>query len=252
MADQYHSGVPAAGHQISDDLTAMQEMFQYYAALFQEICDGWAVADSSTLTVDKIKASTTLTTPVINTSVSGTAILDEDDLVTDSNTQLATQQSIKAYVDTHAAATITHGTIKPALGGNTAADSLKIIQLVIDNPATADKARFVSTSRYNGDGFGATEVGKSETVSNITMDATGSIVTFGSVLFNSVPNLYPISCIVADNQTTEGIIVNPVNSSGALILYFKDGTNCDNSAPDLTAAVDTGQIILHITYIAGT
>lgn len=41
----------------------------------------------------------TLTSPVINVGVSGTAILDEDDLATDSATQLATQQSIKAYVD---------------------------------------------------------------------------------------------------------------------------------------------------------
>ena len=41
----------------------------------------------------------TLTSPVLNTGVSGTAILDEDDLSTNSATQLATQQSIKAYVD---------------------------------------------------------------------------------------------------------------------------------------------------------
>jgi hypothetical protein len=42
----------------------------------------------------------TLTSPIINVGVSGSAILDEDDLATDSATQLATQQSIKAYVDT--------------------------------------------------------------------------------------------------------------------------------------------------------
>lgn len=41
----------------------------------------------------------TLTSPVINTGVSGTAILDEDDMVSNSDTKLATQQSIKAYVD---------------------------------------------------------------------------------------------------------------------------------------------------------
>ena len=40
----------------------------------------------------------TLTSPVINTGVSGSAILDEDDMASDSNTKLATQQSIKAYV----------------------------------------------------------------------------------------------------------------------------------------------------------
>lgn len=54
-----------------------------------------------------IKNSTTLTTPVINTSVSGTAILDEDNMVSDSATKLATQQSIKAYVDSRATAAIT-------------------------------------------------------------------------------------------------------------------------------------------------
>jgi hypothetical protein len=44
----------------------------------------------------------TLTSPVLNTGVSGTAILDEDDMATNSDTQLATQQSIKAYVDANA------------------------------------------------------------------------------------------------------------------------------------------------------
>ena len=42
----------------------------------------------------------TLTSTVLNTGVSGTAILDEDNMASDSATQLATQQSIKAYVDT--------------------------------------------------------------------------------------------------------------------------------------------------------
>jgi len=36
---------------------------------------------------------------VLNTDVSGTAIKDEDDMSSDSATHLATQQSIKAYVD---------------------------------------------------------------------------------------------------------------------------------------------------------
>ena len=45
----------------------------------------------------------TLTSPVLNTGVSGTAVLDEDTMASDSATQLATQQSIKAYVDTQVA-----------------------------------------------------------------------------------------------------------------------------------------------------
>jgi len=42
----------------------------------------------------------TLTSPVLNSTVSGTSIKDEDDMSSDSASHLATQQSIKAYVDT--------------------------------------------------------------------------------------------------------------------------------------------------------
>ena len=40
----------------------------------------------------------TLTSAVLNTGVSGSAVLDEDDFASDSATKLATQQSIKAYI----------------------------------------------------------------------------------------------------------------------------------------------------------
>ena len=48
----------------------------------------------------------TLTSPVLNTGVSGTAVLDEDAMGSDSATKLATQQSIKAYVDANSGATL--------------------------------------------------------------------------------------------------------------------------------------------------
>ena len=51
------------------------------------------LAGSQTLT------NKTLTSPVLNTGVSGTAVKDEDTFASNSNTHLATQQSIKAYVD---------------------------------------------------------------------------------------------------------------------------------------------------------
>jgi len=46
----------------------------------------------------------TLTSAVLNTGVSGTAIKDEDNMASDSATHLATQQSIKAYVDSQVTA----------------------------------------------------------------------------------------------------------------------------------------------------
>ena len=54
---------------------------------------------TQTLT-NKTLTSPTLTTPVFNTSISGTAFLDEDDFSSNSATKVASQQSIKAYVDT--------------------------------------------------------------------------------------------------------------------------------------------------------
>lgn len=61
------------------------------------------VPDATDTLVGKATTDTltnkTLTSPVINTAISGTAFLDEDDLTSDSDTKVASQQSIKAYVD---------------------------------------------------------------------------------------------------------------------------------------------------------
>ena len=69
---------------------------------------GGATSGSATLNMDtattvdistsQALSNKTLTSPVINTGVSGSAILDEDNFASDSDTKLATQQSIKAYV----------------------------------------------------------------------------------------------------------------------------------------------------------
>ena len=53
---------------------------------------------------NKTLTSPTLTSAVLNTALSGTAFLDEDNMASDSNNKMASQQSIKAYVDTLLAA----------------------------------------------------------------------------------------------------------------------------------------------------
>ena len=67
-------------------------------------------SDATAITIDSSEnvgigtTSPTLTNAVLNTGVSGTAIKDEDDMASDSNVKLATQQSIKAYVDSQVTA----------------------------------------------------------------------------------------------------------------------------------------------------
>jgi hypothetical protein len=79
----------------------------------------------------------TLLSPIINTSISGTAFLDEDDMSSDSATKVASQQSIKKYVDDN---TITQATKVTASG--TAVDftglptGLKQIQIIINGIST--------------------------------------------------------------------------------------------------------------------
>ena len=56
-------------------------------------------ATVATLTGSQTLTNKTLTSPVLNTGLSGTAFLDEDNMASDSATKVASQQSIKAYVD---------------------------------------------------------------------------------------------------------------------------------------------------------
>jgi len=58
-----------------------------------------SLIDATETLENKTLTSPTLTSPVFNTAVSGTAVKDEDDMSSDSATAVATQQSIKAFVE---------------------------------------------------------------------------------------------------------------------------------------------------------
>ena len=58
----------------------------------------------ATLTGSQTLTNKTLTSPVLNTAISGTAFLDEDNMASNSDTKVASQQSIKAYVDSQVTA----------------------------------------------------------------------------------------------------------------------------------------------------
>ena len=87
---------------------------------------GGATSGSATLAIDTattVDVSTSqtltnkiLTSPVLNTSISGTAFKDEDNMSSDSATAVASQQSIKAYVDAQVA-TVPTGDITEVIAG---------------------------------------------------------------------------------------------------------------------------------------
>ena len=57
----------------------------------------------TTLTGTQTLTNKTLTSPIFNTAVSGSAVLDEDNMASNASDKIATQQSIKAYVDSQVA-----------------------------------------------------------------------------------------------------------------------------------------------------
>ena len=81
----------------------------------------------------------TLVNPVLNTGITGTAVLDEDNMSSNSATKIATQQSIKAYVDTTAAGTTQTLTNKSInLANNTVTGTLSQFNSAVSDATLVD------------------------------------------------------------------------------------------------------------------
>jgi len=82
----------------------------------------------------------TLVSPILNTSVSGTAFLDEDNLASNSASKLASQQSIKAYADALKSATETLSNKSLNLNANTVTGTLAEFNTAVSNANLASLA----------------------------------------------------------------------------------------------------------------
>jgi hypothetical protein len=120
----------------------------------------------TTLVGSQTLTNKTLTSPVINTGVSGSAILDEDNMATNSATQLATQQSIKAYVDAQTTSETAEGTnlyftnargraavsVTDAGGDGSLAYNSTSGVITYTGPSAAEARAHVSVTDAGGDG----------------------------------------------------------------------------------------------------
>ncbi len=145
----------------------------------------------------------TLTSPVLNTGVSGTAVLDEDNLASNSATQLATQQSIKAYVDS-------------------GLSSLSSTTLT-----AGDTTAIVSDSGSDG-AFTVTCDGNSELVINDTSATfSGNVVVTGQLTVNgTTTTVNSNNTTIADNliELNTGISASS-NDAGLIIERGSTGNN---------------------------
>jgi len=186
---------------------------------------------TETLT-NKTLTTPTLTSAVLNTAISGTAFLDEDDLNSNSATKLASQQSIKAYVD----ATITAQDLDVTSDSGTIAIDLDSETLTIAGGTGLTSTGSGNTITMSIDSTVATLIGtqtltnktltsptiNTPTITNLT--ATTLTLTDASIVFEgATADAYETTLTVTD-PTADRTITLP-NETGTLITSTSAATN---------------------------
>ena len=180
----------------------------------------------------------TLTSPVINTAVSGTAILDEDDFSSDSATKLATQQSIKAYIATQ----VSTGDITSVVAGSGltggATSGAATLNVIGGTGITANADDIAIDSTV------ATLTG-SQTLTNKSIDLGNNTLTGSLAEFNSALQSESFASLTGSETLTNKTLTSPVLNTGISGTAFLDE---DDFASDSATKVASQQSIK--AYIA--
>ena len=162
----------------------------------------------TTLTGSQTLTNKTLTSPVLDTSATGTAIKDEDNMASDSATHLATQQSIKAYVDSN----VTAQDLDITDGSTTSAVDLDSQTLTIEG--TSNEVEVGLTGQTFTIGLPATITANvtgnvsgtsgSTTGNAATATALATARTIGGVSFDGTANIDLPGVNTTGNQNTSG------------------------------------------------
>jgi len=172
----------------------------------------------ATLTGSQILTNKTLTSPVLNGTLSGTAFLDEDNMSSDSATAVASQQSIKSYVDTQVA-TIPTGDITAVTagtglsgGGTTGAVTLDIDSTV----ATLTGSQVLTNKSIDSDNNTITNIVNADIKSAAAIDATK--IANGSVSNTEFQYLDGVTSAIQTQINTKQATIDSSNRLNANLV----------------------------------
>ncbi len=191
-------------------------------------------ATTDTLT-NKTLTSPTLTSPVINTAISGTAFKDEDTMTSDSATAVASQQSIKAYVDTQVA-TIPTGDITAVvagtgLSGGGTTGSVTLNADVYDSSTTTFTNKTIDA---DGTGNSITNIEDANIKASAAIDATK--IADGSVTSTEFQYINSLSSNAQDQIDLKAPLASPALTGNPTAPTQSAGDNSTKLAT--TAYVD--------------
>ena len=194
-------------------------------------------ATTDTLT-NKTLTSPTLTSPVLDTAISGTAFKDEDTMTSDSATSVASQQSIKAYVDTQAA-TIPTGDITAVVAGTGLSGGGTTGSVTLNADVSASSTNTFTNKTIDADGTGnsITNIENANIKASAAIDATK--IADGSVTSTEFQYINTLSSNAQDQIDLKAPLASPALTGNPTAPTQSAADNSTKIAT--TAYVDNSQ-----------
>jgi len=187
----------------------------------------------ATLTGSQELTNKTITSGVFNTGVSGTAIKDEDNMASDSATHLATQQSIKAYVDSQT--TSTSITFAGDSGSHAIVNGETVTIAGTSNEVETSQSNNTLTIGLPDDvtiGQDLTVTRNATITGNLTVNGTTTTVATTNTTVSD--NLLELNSGASSNANDAGILIERGSTGDNAIIMW------DESADKFTVGTTTG------------